>query len=1102
MASTEPAHVNTERNCPECDAELPPNAPQGLCPRCLAKKGLEELAADEPARNDIQLERTGAMIGRYKLLQKIGEGGFGVVYMAEQVEPVQRKVALKIIKAGMDTKEVIARFEAERQAIALMDHPNIARALDAGATEAGRPYFVMELVHGIPITDYCDQSHLPTRERLQLFIKVCQAVQHAHQKGVIHRDLKPSNVLVTLHDGEPVPKVIDFGVAKALGQRLTEKTLFTAFHHLIGTPAYMSPEQAALSGIDIDTRADIYSLGVLLYELLTGVTPFDAETLRQAGLDEIRRMIRETEPPRPSTRLRTLGHRLVEVASQRQTEPFTLSKLVRGDLDWIVMKCLEKDRRRRYETVNGLAADIRRHFENEPIIARPPSNLYRLQKLISRNKVIFAAAGCLAISLVAGTMLFYRQWRRADQNSRVAIEKLHASYEAEAEANLLSGRPGRRFATLETIGKAAAIRPSSRLRREAITALSLFDARFIPLEEPPPMNALCVKFDGQMAFIAIGTPEGDVAVKRVADGSIVGVVPSGSWGLSAVHAVGSGGRYLSLETKRLGPVLGAVEANRFAFSVLEGLAPNAGFTAFAAVNSDRSVSTYHLDTARRTDFACQLASDMEALALDPTGHRLACATTNRLRIEIVELETGQVVTPFITPPQAVESAVWSSDGKWLATGCGGMACVWDTTSGRLLRTFRGHDGRIVALAFNQSATVLATSSWDDTTRLWDMLSGERLLALAGTSYQLQFSRDDRRLAYLAQAEMKGSPLGIVEITDSSEYRQLSTSDFGGRRRDESGAVAVSQDGSIIAAVIDGRVQLWDRTSHYEIGSIPDTNCQSVFFDPRQTSLFSSGANGLARWPLAYETTGGATTVLIGPRQELYPGVNDYHLFTSLSSNSRWIAIAVESQGVGCVVDLTAPEKRITLEKHSGLRWISISPSGKWVATGTWQGSGVKVSNAQNGNLMHEIREPTHAKVLFSPDERWLLTAGAAYSLWKTGTWEPGPPVAIELPNYFMGVSAFSPDSRLLAVAHGRSTVRLLEAATGKVLADFETPIIEVVLGIAFSPDSSELLELDNRGRIHIWNLRPIRKRLAAMNLDWDMPPYPDAEDTPSTPVRD
>jgi serine/threonine protein kinase len=318
----------------------------------LAKMGMDLVAAAGVSASDILFHRPGTMIGRYKLLGKIGEGGFGVVFMAEQVEPVQRKVALKIIKAGMDTKEVIARFEAERQAIALMDHPNIARALDAGATEAGRPYFVMELVRGIPITEYCDQANLPTRERLQLFIKVCQAVQHAHQKGVIHRDLKPSNVLVTEHDGEPVPKVIDFGVSKALGQKLTEKTLFTAFHHLIGTPAYMSPEQAALSGSDLDTRADIYSLGVLLYELLTGVTPFDAETLRQAGLDEIRRMIRETEPLKPSTRLETLGKRLTDVAKHRHTEPATLSRLVRGDLDWIVMKCLEKDRKRRYETAN------------------------------------------------------------------------------------------------------------------------------------------------------------------------------------------------------------------------------------------------------------------------------------------------------------------------------------------------------------------------------------------------------------------------------------------------------------------------------------------------------------------------------------------------------------------------------------------------------------------------------------------------------------------------------------------------------------------------------------------------------------------------------
>ena len=432
--------MTTKGKCEECGGELPSNAPQGLCPRCLAGMGLNLLASAQKA--EVQAERPGVMIGRYKLLERIGEGGFGVVYMAEQIEPVQRKVALKIIKAGMDTREVIARFEAERQAIALMDHPNIARALDAGATEAGRPYFVMELVRGIPITDYSDQRKLPTHKRLQLFINVCQAVQHAHQKGVIHRDLKPSNVLITEHDGEPVPKVIDFGVAKALGQKLTAKTLFTAFNHMIGTPAYMSPEQAALSGLDIDTRADIYSLGVLLYELLTGVTPFDAETLRQAALDEIRRMIRETEPPKPSTRLQTLGKKLTEVANHRGTEPATLSRLVRGDLDWIVMKCLEKDRRRRYETANGVAVDVERHLNSEPVEARSPSNLYRFQKLVQRHQLVFAASGSIAVALLLGigssTWLFLQE--RHALRRATAAEATERILRKEAQTSALSAR--------------------------------------------------------------------------------------------------------------------------------------------------------------------------------------------------------------------------------------------------------------------------------------------------------------------------------------------------------------------------------------------------------------------------------------------------------------------------------------------------------------------------------------------------------------------------------------------------------------------------------------------------------------------------------------
>jgi len=369
--------------------------------------------------SDSLTEHVGSRIGRYKLLEQIGEGGFGVVWMAEQIEPVQRKVALKIIKAGMDTKEVIARFEAERQALALMDHPGIANILDAGATDAGRPYFVMELVNGIPITDYCDRKKLQTAERLQLFTKVCHAVQHAHQKGIIHRDLKPTNVLVTLHDGEPVPKVIDFGVVKALGQKLTEKTLFTGFQQMIGTPAYMSPEQAELSGLDVDTRSDIYSLGVLLYELLTGTTPFDKETLAKAAFDEMRRMIRETEPPKPSTRLRTLGEKSAEVAWHRRTEPAALSRLVRGDLDWIVMKCLEKDRRRRYETPDALVGDLARHLRNQPVVAHPPGAAYLLFKFMRRHKAALATAGALVALLAAGVVVSTWQAVRATRAEHV-----------------------------------------------------------------------------------------------------------------------------------------------------------------------------------------------------------------------------------------------------------------------------------------------------------------------------------------------------------------------------------------------------------------------------------------------------------------------------------------------------------------------------------------------------------------------------------------------------------------------------------------------------------------------------------------------------------
>jgi tetratricopeptide (TPR) repeat protein len=375
------------------------------------------------------------LAGRYKLLQQIGEGGMGTVFMAEQSSPVKRMVAVKIIKAGMDTAQVIARFEAERQALAMMDHPSIAKVLDAGATETGRPFFVMELVKGVPITGFCDQNQLTPRERLELFVPVCQAIQHAHMKGIIHRDIKPSNVLIALYDGKPVPKVIDFGVAKAAGQKLTERTMFTAFGALVGTLEYMSPEQAELNQLDIDTRSDIYSLGVLLYELLTGTTPLTRQRIKDAAYSEILRLIREEEPPKPSTRLSESKDSLASLSAQRKTEPARLAKLVRGELDWIVMKALDKDRSRRYETANGLARDIEHHLNDEAVEACPPSAGYRLRKFARKHKTALIATTAFALLLLAGAIVSTWQAVRATRAESEAQEQRNTALAAEQDAN-------------------------------------------------------------------------------------------------------------------------------------------------------------------------------------------------------------------------------------------------------------------------------------------------------------------------------------------------------------------------------------------------------------------------------------------------------------------------------------------------------------------------------------------------------------------------------------------------------------------------------------------------------------------------------------------
>src|SRR6266566_1919552 len=751
------------RICPQCGAPLPSEGWEGLCPKCLVRVSLESLEtsalsglrnSDAPGapeaphsasghplpsegrgqgegqvtshqspvtdphalpektvaltESDIVLERTGMMIGRYKLLQQIGEGGFGVVFMAEQMEPVQRKVALKVIKAGMDTREVNARFEAERQALALMDHPNIAQVLDGGATASGRPYFVMELVRGLPITNYCDQANLSTRERLELFIKVCRAVQHAHQKGVIHRDLKPNNILITLHDGEPVPKVIDFGVAKALGQKLTDKTLFTRFEQMIGTPAYMSPEQAALGGLDIDTRSDIYSLGVLLYELLTGVTPLDAETLRKGALDEIRRMIRETDPPKPSTRITDLVaadvRRLSTVATEKDRTSLRrllqqkkeLISLIRGDLDWITMKALEKDRRRRYETVNSLAADIERHLKDEPVVARPPSALYRLQKVARRHRVAFAAGAVVTVALLSGVVISTWQAVRATRAERGQSRLREQAEEAQANE-----------ATQRRRAEDNAAKSRARLVRQ---------------------------------YVASGN-------RLVDEGDLLGALP---WFAKALKEEPDPAR-ADIHRLRLGTTLQQCPKLAqvwFHNDVLRDAKFSPDGRWVLTTSDDATARVWDATTGEAVSPLLQGTAPLQFAAFSPDSQRVAAAIYGA-NAGVWDIRTGQLPFPFLPHGSGVHHIEFSPDGRLLVTGSANLtAQFWDAATGAKVGQPMKHETGVEWVSFSRDGTRVVTVT--AMVAIWRVPSGEqvtRLLMAENRSADYgQFSPDGQRVA--------------------------------------------------------------------------------------------------------------------------------------------------------------------------------------------------------------------------------------------------------------------------------------------------------------------------------------------------------------------
>jgi serine/threonine protein kinase/WD40 repeat protein len=1024
-------------------------------------------------------------IGAYKIRRVLGSGGMGVVYEAEQTQPVSRLVALKIIKTGMDTRRVVARFEAERQALAVMDHPNIAKVLDGGATPEGRPYFVMELVKGVPLVEYCNRHRLGTRARIDLFIVLCKAVQHAHQKGVIHRDLKPSNVLVSEQDGEPFPKVIDFGIAKAVGRPLTENTLVTEHDQVIGTAAYMSPEQAGVTGLDVDTRSDVYSLGVMLYELLVDALPVDPEEIGLASyLSRLAKF--ELDPPPPSAKLQTSMPLRKNLAGQRATDPLTLFREVRGDLDWIVMKAMERDRSRRYETVNALAMDLERYLGAEPVLARSPSLAYRLSKFIRRNRAGVIAAVVTLAAILAGmtgmTIGLFRATRAEAEAKREAQKaalaghdanrRLRNSLLAQARANRHSRLPGRRFASLDLLTQAATIDPGADLRDEAIACLTLTDLRPAWEWRFSPSGPL-VAFNPDLTRYVVGLKTGQLELRASRTGEFLRALGGPGVPAWVAHfspderflAVKHHGRtqydqavtrVWDIETAR--PVL-TLEQPVGSRSM--DFHPTSPLLALGML--DRRLIVLDVTTGKR-QLEVPLDSEPIELRFRPDGRALALAMGASGRVDVRDCNRGRLLQSFSYPTE-VSAVGWSSDARYVIAGYDdARACVWEVATGRKVTMLKGHQAEVVDTRFLPDSRIAMTYSWDETTRLWDAFTGEELLA--ASDRVLNLSRDGKRLSFVT-----GQKLGIWEVLHGEILHTLH-----GHTGKSPNELEISSDSRRAASGGDDGVLLWDLDTYRLLGSLPAGKAVDVFFDPTG-ALFSCGSSGLIRWTLSTHQSAGLSHH--AERLSAEPCKN-----ASIDTSGH--VVAHLTAGTVRILFLNEPARNRQLEAPRGSSRLTLSPDAKWVAAGSWRGNQVSVWNTQTGELVASLLPGSSAAtVLFSPDSKWLVTGTSQdYRLWSVPSWREAS--KIERPPHFSnlpGRIVVSADGTILAAVMDQRSVRFFRVGSGDVVATFESDEPQSITALRFSPNRELFAVSTHANQIQIWNLERIRNELRHLKLD-------------------
>ncbi|MGO8931206.1 MAG: protein kinase domain-containing protein [Limisphaerales bacterium] len=1078
---------------------------------------------------DFKVEEAGARIGRYKLLEKIGEGGCGVVYMAEQEEPIRRRVAFKVIKLGMDTKQVIARFEAERQALALMDNPNIAKVHDAGATDTGRPYFVMELVRGIKITEYCDQNNLSTEQRLALFIQACHAVQHAHQKGIIHRDIKPSNILVTVQDGKPVAKVIDFGIAKATaGQVLTDKTVHTAFEQFIGTPTYMSPEQAEMTPLDIDTRSDIYSLGVLLYELLTGKTPFDPRRLVEAGLEEIRRIIREEDPARPSTRLGTLApEEQTALARRRQAEPAELIRLVRGDLDWIVMKSLDKDRSRRYATANGLTQDLQRYLANEPVLARPPSQSYRLGKLVRRNKLDFGAAAAVGVALAAGlaiSALEAIRARRAESEQiqlRGQAEQARAK-EAEqrhqAQAALYQGRltetralrqahpPGWNALAMQNLRSNAMANLPQRdlveLRSEAVACLEGFDLREVTRLPAGGADIWSLDFSPDGALLACSELSGACRLWKLAGqqllwevsdaASTYPLIPEPKWAPTPAirfHPLGNALAYGTWSNSV--EVVSPGQRAHSLFRVTSGARPkciafDSKGAALAVAWGGGSVVIYDATTGSiRREIRLDRspgALSYEPVALSPDGTLLAAVGDDQA-IELHDLAQERPKVVLGRHEAAVRFLAFSPRGDLLVSASEDhTAKVFDVARAKERFTLIGHKARVNAAVFRPDGRVVATTSDDQTARLWDVRTGEALMLVRpgiGPLMAAAFSPDGQNLA------VSREPAVLYRLTNEGAKRVL----FGHAYFVNSLAFHPAEP-LLASASADNSIILWDVVSGQVLEHLPGHpggQAHGLAFSP-DGRVLAVGHTGYFNYqPTDHRVRLWDRSAPSVPRT--FAGHEYNTPVVSLDATGKLLGSG--DAGGTVIIRDSGGESLARWRRDNdpvvGLQFVSPGP----VVLAVHESGHVELCDYLSGTVQGETQLGAKAGALaISPAQDQCAVATEAGAI-QILTLPDFRTIATIVQALAPGDSAlaYSADGRVLAAGDSACRVSLWDVVSVKKV--LELPRQEgLIRALAFEPNGSRLAIGSDEEQITVWDLEVVRKRLRELGLDWEPPAGP------------